>query len=1048
MKLKLTNYRVIQKIGHGGMGLVYVAEDLALGRLVALKVLAPYLVQDPEIIERFRTEARNQARLVHPNITMVYSFLEEEGQAFLVLEFIDGETLESRINREGRITAVEAVAIFRKILAAIAYAHSKGVIHRDIKPGNIAFTSDGHVKLMDFGIALNIEEGGRLTRTGHVMGTPHYMAPEQILGQDVTFATDIYALGITLYEMITGRLPFDSKSDYEVRIAQVNHPPPPPRSFGFPDITAELEEVLLKSLAKAPKDRFAGVGEFLQDLEDAVEFDHAVTVVKGRRLDRNTQAVKRPRKSAPPPSEPERAEPPAPSPEPEIDASVPALASPMAEPIVPPAAEVPPEEHSTPLSLGPQLAASPSPHPDEAEEPSGSPPLEPQIEAPPISPPVRPHEAESPALKFSERPEISVSPLIEALEEPRVSAPAEMHLEEQPSPAPETRLDQIVVPPLVELPPAASPASGQPEAEAISALPELEPDAGLPVSSLPDLLIAEPPTPPPEAPTAEPAVPSASLPQTEAPVVPPPAEVAQEELSTPISVETQPGESPGPHPAEGQEFSLSQPPEQMEDLLASPPPEPPQEAPPAPPSEGQIEEISAPLCVEPQLAESPAVGHPVVREAPELLATGQIEESRAPIREEPEQEPPSPPPGVPSEDHFGPETLGELIEDAVTPSEELPQQALSPTSPSAPPIEEPAERLLEIPASSPPPEEIDEPSGPSLFEPPREAPSSPAPEADLEGPPSPPPPEADRQESFTPSLSGQGVEEVSVPPPVEVPRKVAKPKTSPFKEQPSQEPATLPVPEGPWVTPEVQRGKFARSRLIFLPLALLPLLALIILFRAHIFPGPSVTPKAILSPPPVATAAKQGAPPVQPPVEKLPVAAAKPSANQPLNPVFQGATVSTGAESAQVVRDQPEKKAPVAVAALPSAEKTVEAPKVEVPKPVDLQKTIKERLAADGFPDLQVRMDAKKGAVISGKVKTLVQKNRIIQMVNSMGLSTSVDYSNLKIPREVVVETIKKKVQEERPRITRTPEAPPRSAPPEAPRKPLPPRLDRGNIQF
>ena len=280
MKLKLKNYRVIKKIGHGGMGLVYVAEDLALGRLVALKVLAPYLVQDPEILERFRFEARNQAQLVHANITMVYSFLVEDEQAFLVLEFIDGETLESRINREGRIVAMEALPIFRKILGALGYAHSKGVIHRDIKPGNIAFTSEGNVKIMDFGIALNIEETGRLTKTGHVLGTPHYMAPEQILGKELTFRTDIYALGITLFEMLTGRLPFDSKSDFEVRVAQINHPPPSPRSFGYQDITPELEEVILKALAKEPEARFSSAREFLQALEAAVGRDHLVTALR------------------------------------------------------------------------------------------------------------------------------------------------------------------------------------------------------------------------------------------------------------------------------------------------------------------------------------------------------------------------------------------------------------------------------------------------------------------------------------------------------------------------------------------------------------------------------------------------------------------------------------------------------------------------------------------------------------------------------------------------------------------------------------------------
>jgi len=333
VKLKLTNFRVIKKIGHGGMGVVYVAEDLALGRLVALKVLAPYLVQDPEILERFRFEARNQAQLVHTNITMVYSFLVEDEQAFLVLEFIDGETLESRINREGRIVAMEALPIFRKILGALGYAHSKGMIHRDIKPGNIAFTSEGDVKIMDFGIALNIEATGRLTKTGHILGTPHYMAPEQILGEELTFRTDIYALGITLFEMLTGRLPFDSKSDFEIRVAQIKHPPPSPRSFGYQDITPELEEVILKALAKEPEARFSSAREFLQALEAAVGRDHLVTRVKGTHLDKSTQILEANREPVPPPSELHREE--------EEPSALPSWEQQRAEPAAMPVAEQP-----------------------------------------------------------------------------------------------------------------------------------------------------------------------------------------------------------------------------------------------------------------------------------------------------------------------------------------------------------------------------------------------------------------------------------------------------------------------------------------------------------------------------------------------------------------------------------------------------------------------------------------------------------------------------------------------------------------------------------
>jgi serine/threonine protein kinase len=268
--LQLGNFKVIRKLGQGGMGIVYLAEDLALGRQVALKVLASHLVMDPDFMNRFRTEARHQARLMHPNITLLYGFEEEEGQAFLIMEFIDGENLEQRIMRMGRINPGEAIAIFLKVLDGLDYAHDQGLIHRDLKPANILLTTKKSVKIMDFGIALNLEDSQRLTRPHHIVGTPHYMAPEQILGQDLDFRTDIYALGITLFEMVTGRLPFVGDSDYEIKAAQVTLTPPSPRSFGYADITPDLEAVILKAMSKTLAARFANVREFRQGLEACI----------------------------------------------------------------------------------------------------------------------------------------------------------------------------------------------------------------------------------------------------------------------------------------------------------------------------------------------------------------------------------------------------------------------------------------------------------------------------------------------------------------------------------------------------------------------------------------------------------------------------------------------------------------------------------------------------------------------------------------------------------------------------------------------------------
>jgi serine/threonine protein kinase len=257
---KAGSFKILEEIGEGGMGKVYRGVDTMLDREVAIKVLRPELVSQGHLVDRFRSEAITLAKLSHPNIAMLYAFFQQEEHFFMVMEYVRGETLDKRIRRTGLLAYDQALRVFLATLEAIGYAHSMNVVHRDIKPNNIMITESEDIKVMDFGIA-RVVGSERMTREGSMIGTPEYMSPEQIRGMEVDPRTDIYALGILLYEMLTGRLPFMNQNQFELMRAHIEMPPPPPRSY-VPHIPASMEEIMLCALAKKKDDRFSSAYEF------------------------------------------------------------------------------------------------------------------------------------------------------------------------------------------------------------------------------------------------------------------------------------------------------------------------------------------------------------------------------------------------------------------------------------------------------------------------------------------------------------------------------------------------------------------------------------------------------------------------------------------------------------------------------------------------------------------------------------------------------------------------------------------------------------------
>lgn len=255
-------YRITDRIGQGGMGIVYKGLHVKLEQEVAIKVLAPELSQDPSMRERFIKEAKIQAKISHPNVVNVFNYIEEGSNLFLVMEYIPGVTLDARLKRMGRCP--DAVNTCISVLSALEFMHNRGIIHRDIKPGNIMFLEDGTVKVMDFGIAKIAGERGQ-TRTGMRLGTLWYMSPEQIVGEEATVASDLYSVGVTLYQMVTGRIPFGGDSEYKVMKAHLEERPIPPWEI-HGDVSREIGRIILKALAKDKKDRYRSARDFAADL--------------------------------------------------------------------------------------------------------------------------------------------------------------------------------------------------------------------------------------------------------------------------------------------------------------------------------------------------------------------------------------------------------------------------------------------------------------------------------------------------------------------------------------------------------------------------------------------------------------------------------------------------------------------------------------------------------------------------------------------------------------------------------------------------------------
>src|SRR5579885_120269 len=275
-------YELHRRLARGGMADVFLARDQLLDRPVAVKVLFPEFATDPTFVERFRREAQSAANLNHPNIVSVYDWGQEQGTYFIVMEYVEGRSLADILRTEGPLHPQRAAEVASDIAAALGFAHRNGVIHRDVKPGNVLISPTGQVKVADFGIARALGAGAEenLTQAGSVMGTATYFSPEQAQGHSLDPRSDLYSLGVVLYEMVTGRPPFTGESPVTIAYKHVQEPVAPPRSVNL-DVPPDLEAIIMKLLRKHPADRYASAEDARADLRRFREGQRVVAAAPG-----------------------------------------------------------------------------------------------------------------------------------------------------------------------------------------------------------------------------------------------------------------------------------------------------------------------------------------------------------------------------------------------------------------------------------------------------------------------------------------------------------------------------------------------------------------------------------------------------------------------------------------------------------------------------------------------------------------------------------------------------------------------------------------------